>query len=114
MSEPIQHTCPVCEREYPASYGWHDCPCGNHWIDYTPYLLRSGYTENYMPEVDGSYIPGDSVTSFKAVVNRLEVIDHTGDGRAYVKWVPSDFDVHLQLQDDDRTLKIFVKQKEQR
>lgn len=46
------------------------------------------------------------------VVNRLEVIDYTGDGRAYVKWVPFDFDVELQLQDDGRTLKIFVKGKQ--
>lgn len=49
----------------------------------------------------------------KVTVNRLEVIDYTGDGRAYVKWVPLDFDVEFDLQDGGQTLKIFVKQKEE-
>lgn len=45
-------------------------------------------------------------------VNRFEVIDHTseGDGRSYVKWVDDDFDVTLDLQDNARTLKVFLKQ----
>lgn len=48
----------------------------------------------------------------KVTVNRLEVIDYTGDGRAYVKWVPFDFDVEFDMQDGDKTLKIFVKKTE--
>lgn len=43
-------------------------------------------------------------------VNRLEVIDHTstGKGRDYVKWEDSNFAVTLQLQDGNRTLKMFL------
>ncbi len=45
-------------------------------------------------------------------VNRVEVIDHTksveeGGGRAYVFWEKS-AKVELSLQDNDRTLKIFI------
>lgn len=50
-------------------------------------------------------------------VNRLEVIDHTkdfekGGGRAYIKWEDYEFGVHLQHQDNGRTLKIFLSRKE--
>lgn len=38
-------------------------------------------------------------------VNRIEVIDE--NGRAYVKWEDG-LKVRMSLQDDDRTLKIFV------
>lgn len=38
-------------------------------------------------------------------VSRVEVIDHTG--RAYVLWKDG-IRVHAQLQDDDRTLKLFI------
>ena len=40
-------------------------------------------------------------------VTRFEVIDHTtgGEGRAYVK---HDVSIQLSLQDDARTLKVFV------
>lgn len=43
-------------------------------------------------------------------VNRVEVIDHTknGAGREYVKWEDK-LNVELSLQDDDRTLKIFIR-----
>ena len=42
-------------------------------------------------------------------VNRLEVIDHaTGEGRAYVFWEKEPVKIELMLQDDDRTLKIFI------
>ena len=46
-------------------------------------------------------------------VNRIEVIDHTkdGEGREYVKWVKKKFNVEFSLQDDDRTLKIFLSDK---
>ncbi len=44
--------------------------------------------------------------------NRVEVIDHTknvekGGGRAYVKWEDK-LDVKLDIQDEGRTLKIFI------
>jgi hypothetical protein len=45
-------------------------------------------------------------------VNRVEVIDHTksfeqGGGRAYVFW-EDEANVEIQLQDDGRTLKVFI------
>jgi len=45
-------------------------------------------------------------------VNRVEVIDHTksvedGGGRAYVKW-EDELDVAIDIQDEGRTLKIFI------
>ena len=49
-------------------------------------------------------------------VTRVEIIDHTGDsnsedyGRVYVKW-NKNIKVEVHLQDDDRTLKVFVKKK---
>lgn len=48
-------------------------------------------------------------------VCRLEIIDHTkpieeGGGRAYVKW-DKNIKVEVYLQDDDRTLKVFVSNK---
>lgn len=45
-------------------------------------------------------------------VNRIEVIDSTG--RAYVKgeMYGTPVTVEVQLQDDDRTLKVFVTEKE--
>ena len=39
-------------------------------------------------------------------VNRFEVIDDTG--RAYVKYLKDDERVKYGLQDDDRTLKVFI------
>ena len=44
-------------------------------------------------------------------VTRLEVIDHTdgGEGRAYTKRSADPIKINCQLQDDDRTLKIFLK-----
>lgn len=45
-------------------------------------------------------------------INRVEVIDYTlpvekGGGRAYVKW-EDNIQVMVDIQDDDRTLKIFI------
>lgn len=39
-------------------------------------------------------------------VNRVEVIDE--NGRAYVKYLNDDQYVCYDLQDDDRTLKVFI------
>ncbi len=49
----------------------------------------------------------------KLNLNRVEVIDHTksvddGGGRAYVFWENEKKDVEFSLQDDGRTLKIFI------
>ncbi len=45
-------------------------------------------------------------------INRVEIIDHTeeGDSRAYVKW-GDNIQVEPQLQDDGKTLKIFIDEK---
>lgn len=47
-------------------------------------------------------------------INRVEIIDHTlpveeGGGRCYVKWA-EDIEVSQSIQDDGRTLKIFITQ----
>ena len=39
-------------------------------------------------------------------INRFEVIDDTG--RAYTKYLKDDERVRYMLQDDDRTLKVFI------
>jgi hypothetical protein len=51
-------------------------------------------------------------------VTRVEVIDHTrpvedGGGRVYAYWTdtPEDRKVSYSLQDNDRTLKIFIEKK---
>ena len=41
-----------------------------------------------------------------STLNRVEVIDSSG--RAYLKWLEKPMKVELSLQDDDRTLKIFI------
>jgi hypothetical protein len=43
------------------------------------------------------------------VITRVEVIDPTG--RVYINWKPSNI-ITYDIQDDGRTLKIFIKQKE--
>ena len=42
-----------------------------------------------------------------AMINRVEVIDEKG--RSYVNWTPKNR-IELQVQDNGRTLKIFVSQ----
>jgi hypothetical protein len=47
----------------------------------------------------------------KFTVSRFEVVDHTvtGEGRDYVKSYAGRFDVKLSVQDQGRTLKVFLK-----
>lgn len=50
-----------------------------------------------------------------AKVNRIELIDWSNDSesdRAFVKWVEHNFNVYIDFQDDKRTLKIFVTERE--
>ena len=44
-----------------------------------------------------------------ACVNRFEVIDDTG--RAYVKYLKDDEVIKYSLQDDNKTLKVFIDKK---
>ena len=43
-------------------------------------------------------------------VTRIVIVDHTkkGEGRIMDKWVQDGLLISQQLQDDDRTLKIFI------
>lgn len=53
--------------------------------------------------------------STEYIVNRLEVIDWTStarEGRAFVKWAKGDFEVGFDVQDNGRTLKIFLTDKD--
>ena len=43
-------------------------------------------------------------------VTRVEVIDETG--RAYIKYLDNDQEVVCDLQDDERTLKVFINRKQ--
>lgn len=45
-------------------------------------------------------------------ITRVEVIDHTnnGHGRDYVKYEVVPFNASFSIQDDGRTLKIFLKE----
>ena len=45
-----------------------------------------------------------------ATVNRVEVIDPTG--RAYVKYLKQGEVVRYSVQDEERTLKLFIQQEE--
>lgn len=45
-------------------------------------------------------------------VNRFEIVDHTSsskDARPFIKWVKEQFDVDYDIQDNGKTLKIFLK-----
>ena len=44
-------------------------------------------------------------------VTRVEVIDETG--RAYIKYLNKDQEVVCGLQDDERTLKVFINRKQE-
>lgn len=56
------------------------------------------------------HIPGDRMEIQVSKLSRIEVIDHSvnGEGRVYSKW---DVSVSLSVQDDGKTLKVFVKNK---
>lgn len=47
-------------------------------------------------------------------VTRIEIIDHSpkGEGREFVRYYDGPVEVNFDLQDDERTLKIFIKDKE--
>ena len=49
-----------------------------------------------------------STEKYEAIqgVTRVEVIDE--EGRSYVNYLNEDQRVHFSLQDDDRTLKVFI------
>lgn len=48
-------------------------------------------------------------------ITRVEVIDHShkGEGRDFVRYYDKPIMFELDLQDDDRTLKIFIKDQDE-
>lgn len=60
--------------------------------------------------MDPKKIAENPAPVFAFTVNRLEVIDHSRGGHGVIttKWRDDNFSVTLELQDDSRTLKIFV------
>lgn len=65
----------------------------------------------YKKSVDSPSVSRHDEAMDTTKVTRFEVIDHTtgGEGRAYVKY---DVSVELSLQDQSRTLKVFVSDRE--
>ncbi len=43
-------------------------------------------------------------------VTRFEVIDHTedGEGRAFIKWLETKYRVQYSIQDEGKTIKVFL------
>ena len=70
-------------------------------------------------DIDGQFIPSEARESWvlqakdheaMTNINRLEVIDQTG--RAYVHYMEGNEILRYSLQDDNRTLKMFIETSE--
>ena len=73
---------------------------GSCYIDFTP--MKKGLTKALQDTIKDTE---ERVIGEVEKVNRVEVIDDTG--RAYVNWEDK-LDVKLDIQDEGRTLKIFI------
>lgn len=71
---------------------------------FDPGMYGAGMDCGYMA-IHNAIFDGEELQRMKSV-NRLEVIDETG--RAYVKYLDKDEGIKYTLQDDDKTLKIFI------
>lgn len=71
---------------------------------FDPGMYMRGMDCGYMA-IHNAIFDGEELTRMKRVT-RLEVIDDTG--RAYVKYLDKDEGIKYSLQDDDRTLKVFI------
>ena len=96
----------VCKRIYQADIKDNGTYC---WALYDVFGFDAGM---YMRGMDCGYMAlhnaifdGEELQRMKGV-NRFEVIDDTG--RAYTKYLKDDERVRYQLQDDDKTLKVFI------
>ena len=84
--------------------------CGSYrWalydvFDFDPGMYMKGMDCGYM-NLHNSIFDSNELSAMKRV-NRLEVIDDTG--RLTVKYLKDDERVRYELQDDDRTLKVFI------
>jgi len=61
--------------------------------------------EAAVSEVFSLHVVSKSLPKYLQKCNRVEVIDQKG--RSYVNWKPTN-KVEISLQDDDRTVKIFI------
>jgi hypothetical protein len=71
---------------------------------FDPGMYMRGMDCGYMA-IHNAIFDGEELQRMKRV-NRFEVIDDTG--RAYTKYLKDDERVKYVLQDDDRTLKVFI------
>ena len=71
---------------------------------FDPGMYMRGMDCGYMA-LHNAIFDGEEFEKMKAV-NRFEVIDESG--RAYVKYLDKDEGIKYNLQDDDRTLKVFI------
>ena len=71
---------------------------------FDPGMYTAGMDCGYMA-IHNAIFDGEELQRMKNV-NRVEVIDDTG--RAYVKYLDKDEGIKYSLQDDDRTLKVFI------
>jgi hypothetical protein len=67
-------------------------------------MYVDGMNCGYMA-IHNAIFDGEEIQKMKSV-NRFEVIDETG--RAYTKYLKDDEGIKYSLQDDDRTLKVFI------
>lgn len=71
---------------------------------FDPGMYLHGMNCGYMA-LHNAIFDGEELMSMKQI-NRFEVIDSTG--RAYVKYLDSDEGIKYTLQDDNKTLKVFI------
>ena len=71
---------------------------------FDPGMYLQGMNCGYMA-LHNAIFDGEEFEKMKAV-NRFEVIDE--NGRSYVKYLDKDEGIKYNLQDDDRTLKVFI------
>jgi hypothetical protein len=69
-----------------------------------PNMYTSGMDCGFMA-LHNAIFDGEELMSMKSI-NRFEVIDKTG--RAYTKYLKDDERVRYQLQDENKTLKVFI------
>ena len=67
-------------------------------------MYVDGMRCNYM-EIHNAISDGEDYQKMRGV-NRVEVIDK--DGRSYIKYLDRNEGIKYALQDDDRTLKVFI------
>jgi len=71
---------------------------------FDPGMYMRGMNCGYMA-IHNAIFDGEELQRMKGV-NRFEVIDE--DGRSYTKYLDKDEGIKYNLQDEDRTLKVFI------